>query len=298
MRGDNDMNETQENVYRKKSQAKEVWWRLKKNKSAMIGLAIICVLVLVAVFADVIADYDLKAITQNPSQRLLPPSSEHWFGTDDCGRDVFARIVHGARISLSIGVVTVLLSVLLGGIFGAVAGFYGGKVDGVIMRIMDTILCIPGTLLTLALAAALGPGTRNLLIAIAVSSVPGFTRVIRSAILPVLGQDFIEAARACGTRDWRIIVKHILPNAIGPIIVQATMAISTMIITTSALSYIGMGIDLPRPEWGAMLSEARDFMRTAPTLIIFPGVAIVLAALSFNLLGDGLRDALDPKLKN
>ena len=292
------MNETQENVYRKKSQAKEVWWRLKKNKSAMIGLAIICVLVLVAVFADVIADYDLKAITQNPSQRLLPPSSEHWFGTDDCGRDVFARIVHGARISLSIGVVTVLLSVLLGGIFGAVAGFYGGKVDGVIMRIMDTILCIPGTLLTLALAAALGPGTRNLLIAIAVSSVPGFTRVIRSAILPVLGQDFIEAARACGTRDWRIIVKHILPNAIGPIIVQATMAISTMIITTSALSYIGMGIDLPRPEWGAMLSEARDFMRTAPTLIIFPGVAIVLAALSFNLLGDGLRDALDPKLKN
>ena len=292
------MNETQENVYRKKSQAKEVWWRLKKNKSAMIGLAIICVLVLVAVFADVIADYDLKAITQNPSQRLLPPSNEHWFGTDDCGRDVFARIVHGARISLSIGVVTVLLSVLLGGIFGAVAGFYGGKVDSVIMRIMDTILCIPGTLLTLALAAALGPGTRNLLIAIAVSSVPGFTRVIRSAILPVLGQDFIEAARACGTRDWRIIVKHILPNAIGPIIVQATMAISTMIITTSALSYIGMGIDLPRPEWGAMLSEARDFMRTAPTLIIFPGVAIVLAALSFNLLGDGLRDALDPKLKN
>lgn len=292
------MSEKQKKVYKKKNQFKEVWRRLLKNKSAVAGMIIICILILVAVFADFIADYNLEAITNNASIRLQPPSSEHWFGTDSFGRDVFARIVHGARISLTIGVVTVLMSVLLGGLFGAVAGYYGGKVDGIIMRVMDTILCIPGTLLTLALVAALGTGTRNLLIAVAVSAVPGFTRVIRSAILPVLGQDFIEAARACGTRDWRIIMKHILPNAIGPIIVQATMGISSMIITTSALSYIGMGIDLPTPEWGAMLSEAKDFMRESPYLVIFPGMAIVLTALSFNLLGDGLRDALDPKLKD
>lgn len=284
--------------YKKNSQVKEIWKRMKKNKTAMIGLVIICIFVLLAIFADVIVDYEEMAITQNVKERLQPPNSVHWFGTDGYGRDVFARILHGSRVSLIIGLASTSISVIFGGLFGAMAGYYGGKIDSIIMRVMDTIMCIPPILLALAIVAALGPGIRNLLIAITVAQVPGFARVIRSVILSVAGQDFIEAAKACGTTDKRIILKHILPNAMGPIIVQATMSVSGMIITAAGLSFIGMGIQPPRPEWGAMLSESREYMRYAPYLVAFPGIAIVLAALSLNLLGDGLRDALDPRLKN
>lgn len=284
--------------YKKRSQGKEIWKRMKRNKAAMVGLTILCIFIFFAVFADVIANYEDMAITQNVKERLEPPSADHWFGTDVYGRDLFARIIHGARVSLTIGIGSTSISVVLGGLLGAMSGYYGGRIDNIIMRLMDTIMCIPAILLALAIVAALGPGIRNLLIAITVAQVPGFTRVIRSVILSVVDQDFIEAAKACGTRDSRIILKHILPNAMGPIIVQATMAVAGMIITAAGLSFVGMGIQPPRPEWGAMLSESREYMRHAPYLVAFPGIAIVLAALSLNLLGDGLRDALDPRLKN
>jgi peptide/nickel transport system permease protein len=197
-----------------------------------------------------------------------------------------------------IGLLTTILSVSIGCVFGAVAGYYGNKIDSIIMRFMDTVMAIPPILLALSIVAALGPSMRNLLIAMTVSSVPSFTRIIRSVIMSVVGQDFIEAAKCCGTSDARIIFKHILPNAIGPIIVQSTMSVASMIINAASLSFLGMGIQPPAPEWGAMLSESREFMRYYPHLVVIPGVAIVLAALSLNLLGDGLIDALDPRLKN
>lgn len=284
--------------YQKKSQLQEVIKRMKKNKSAMVGLAVLCILILFAIFADVITNYDAKAIHQNMQERLQAPNSGHWLGTDSFGRDVFARIIHGVRISLTIGLLTTGVSIIIGGMLGAIAGYYGGILDSIIMRITDTILCIPPILLALAIVASLGPGITNLIIAMTVSSVPGFTRVIRSTVLLVVGQEFIEAARACGTRDLRIILRHILPNAMGPIIVQGTMAVGVMIINTASLSFLGMGIQPPRPEWGAMLAESREYIRHAPYLVIIPGLTILLTALSLNLLGDGLRDALDPRLKD
>lgn len=284
--------------YKKKSQLQEVVKRMKKNKLAMVGLAILCLLILFAIFADIITNYEAKAIHQNMQERLQAPNSGHWFGTDSLGRDVFARIIHGVRISLTIGLLTTGVSIIVGVMLGAVAGYYGGILDSFIMRITDTILCIPPILLALAIVASLGPGITNLIIAMTVSSVPGFTRVIRSTVLLVVGQEFIEAARASGTKDLRIILRHILPNAMGPIIVQGTMAVGAMIINTASLSFLGMGIQPPRPEWGAMLAESREYIRHAPYLVIIPGLTILLTALSLNLLGDGLRDALDPRLKD
>ncbi len=282
----------------RRRKGRDIWRRIRKNKSAMVGLAVICVFVLAALFADQIADYDMKAISQNVASRLKAPSAAHWFGTDAYGRDVFARIVFGARTSLWIGLVTTLVSVAIATGFGAVAGYYGKAVDGVIMRVMDTIMAIPPVLLALAIVAALGPGMTNMVIAMTVSNVPGLTRVIRSVILSVVGQDYIEASRAGGSTDTRILLKHVVPNAMGPIIVQATMSVSSMIINAAALSFLGMGIQPPRPEWGAMLAESNEYMISSPYLVIIPGLAILLAALSINLFGDGLRDALDPKLKD
>jgi peptide/nickel transport system permease protein len=195
--------------YKKKSRLKSVWRSMKKSKTAMLGLVIISIFIILALFADVIADYDQEVITQNIANRLQAPSSEHWFGTDTYGRDIFARIVHGARVSLMIGLLTTILSVSIGCVFGAVAGYYGNKIDSIIMRFMDTVMAIPPILLALSIVAALGPSMRNLLIAMTVSSVPSFTRIIRSVIMSVVGQDFIEAAKCCGTSDVRIIFKHI-----------------------------------------------------------------------------------------
>lgn len=283
---------------RKKSQTLEIWKRMKKNKTAMVGLVIIVIVVLVAVFADFITNYDKMAIQQNADAILQSPSLHHWFGTDSFGRDEFARVIFGARVSLAIGLISTIISLAIGCFIGAASGYYGGKTDEIIMRILDMFMCIPGMLLMLAIVAALGPGLTNMMIAIVISMIPGFARVVRSVILSVIGDDFIEAAKACGTSDFRIIMVHILPNAMGPIIVQATMAISGMIMAGAGLSYIGMGIQPPRPEWGAMLADANNYMRQYPHLVIFPGLALVITSLSFNLLGDGLRDALDPKLKN
>jgi ABC-type dipeptide/oligopeptide/nickel transport systems, permease components len=280
------------------SKARSVWRQLRKNKSAMVGLAILALFILVAIFAGRLADYGKDAIAQNVAVRLQKPSAAHWFGTDAYGRDVFARIIFGARTSLYIGVVTTLTSIILATILGAIAAYYEGPVDGILMRLMDTIMAIPPVLLALAIVASLGPGLTNMVIAMTVSNVPGLARVIRSVILSVVHQDFIEAARACGTRDGRIILRHVIPNAMGPIIVQATMSVSSMIINAAALSFLGMGIQPPQPEWGAMLSESSEYMMTSPHLVIIPGLAILFAALSINLFGDGLRDALDPKLKD
>ncbi len=287
-----------EQDFKKRNQIGEVWRRMRKNKTAMLGLAVIIIFALLAIFAGFICDYDTMAIKQNVSIRLQTSSAEHWFGTDTYGRDVFARVIHGGRISLSVGFISVAISALIGGLLGATAGLYGGRADNMIMRFMDAIVSIPSMLLTLALVAALGHGIRNLLIAITIGQIPAFTRVVRASVLSVTGQDFVEAARSYGTGTFRIIYRHIIPNAIGPIIVQATMSIAGTILQISGLSFLGMGIEAPAPEWGSMLAEARPIMRSSPHLVIFPGMAIVLATLAMNLIGDGLRDALDPKLKD
>jgi len=278
-------------------QFKEFWRRLKKNYGAMIGLVILAGIFFCAVFANVIAD-EVLVVKQNASIRLQGPSAEHWFGTDVYGRDIFTRIVFGSRISLTIGIVAALSALLLGGTLGATAAFYGKKIDEVIMRVMDMLMAIPATLLALSIVAALGASMTNLLIAISFANMPSFARLVRSAVLSVVEMEYVEAARACGTSDLRIIFREIIPNAIGPIIVQTTQSISGMILEASGLSFIGMGVQVPNPEWGAMLSEAREYMRTYPYMIIFPGIFIILTALSFNLLGDGLTDSLDPRLKD
>ena len=296
------MNKTKTSVpaseRRKQSQAAEVWRRLRKSKTAMIGLVVLCMILLMAIFADVICDYDTMAVQQDSTNRLSPPSSEHWFGTDGYGRDIFARVVHGSRVSIAIGLAATVGSVLISGVLGSAAGYYGGKIDNLIMRITDMFMAIPSELLALAIVAALGPSIVNLLIAVTIARIPPFTRVIRSSILTVVDQEYVEAAEAAGASDFFIILRHILPNAMGPIIIQATMGVGRMILTAAGMSFIGMGVQPPQPEWGAMLAEGREFMRYSPYITIFPGAAIILTSLSLNLLGDGLRDALDPKLKN
>lgn len=284
--------------YKKRSQLSIIWNRLRKNKLAMLGLAILVVMVALAVCADWIADYDTNVTGMNMAERLQTPSAKHWFGTDSYGRDVFARIIHGSRLSLSLSIFAMLAAVTIGSIIGAIAGYYGGRVDDVLMRLMDILLAIPPMLMSISIVAALGHSMVNLMIALSLAYIPVFARVIRSSILTVKGQEFIEAAKACGTSNARIILRHIIPNAIGPIIVQATLAMGSTILIISSLSFMGMGIQPPQPEWGTMLYEGRDLIRTSPYLVIFPGIAIALAVLSLNLLGDGLRDALDPRMKN
>lgn len=284
--------------YKRRSQLGSVLYRLKKNKLAMLGLLLLVGMIIIAICADFIADYDKLVIGQNIKERLKTPSAEHWFGTDHFGRDIFARVVHGSRISLSLSIIAMIFAVAAGAIIGAVAGYYGGRTDDFIMRIMDILLSIPPMLMSISIVAALGQSMVNLLIALCISYVPVFARVIRSSILSVKGQEFIEAAKACGTSDARIILKHIIPNAIGPIIVQATLAMGAVILIISSLSFMGLGVKPPAPEWGTMLYEGRDFLRQAPYLTLFPGAVITIAVISLNLLGDGLRDALDPRLKD
>ena len=282
----------------KRSQLSIIWRRLRRDRMAMLGLAILIVMIILALLADFIADYDTAVIGMNMRERLQTPSRAHWFGTDGYGRDVFARIIHGSRLSLSLSILAMAAAVAIGSLIGAVAGYYGGRVDNLLMRFMDILLAIPPMLMSISIVAALGHSMVNLMIALSLAYIPVFARVIRSSILSVKGQEFVEAAKACGTSDARIILRHIVPNAIGPIIVQATLAMGSTILIISSLSFMGMGIQPPQPEWGTMLYEGRDLIRTSPYLVIFPGIAIALAVLSLNLLGDGLRDALDPRLKN
>lgn len=282
---------------KKRSQLAEIWRRLKKNKLAMVGLGILIVLVLFAIFANVIADYDDVAIQQNTAIRRQGPSASHWLGTDHLGRDIFARIIHGSRVSLLVGFVAVGFALVIGGILGAIAGFYGGRIDNTIMRIMDVFLAIPSILLAIAIVAALGGNLFNLMIAVGVSSIPRYARIVRASVITVKDEEFIEAARAIGATDSRIIRRHIIPNALAPVIVQGTLGVAGAILSTSGLAFIGLGIPKPQPEWGAMLSDGREFLRHAPHITTFPGIAIMITILSLNLLGDGFRDALDPRLK-
>ena len=282
---------------KKRSMAVEVWQRLVKNKMAMLGLAILVLLALCAIFADVIADYETKVVAQNIANRLKGPSAEHWFGTDEFGRDIFARMVHGSRVSLVVGLISVSVSLVAGGTLGAFAGFYGGGVDNVIMRVMDIFLAVPSILLAITIVAALGPNLVNVMLAIGISGTPGFARIVRAAVMSVKDQEFVEASRAIGASNATIIFREIIPNCLAPIIVQSTLSVASAILSTASLSFIGLGVQPPDPEWGAMLSSGRNFLRDAVHLTLFPGLAIVVTILALNLLGDGLRDALDTRLK-
>lgn len=285
-------------VPKKRSPWLEVWQRLKRNKMAMAGLFILSVIVLVALFADVIADYDTVVIAQNLKDRLQGPSAQYWLGTDEFGRDIFARIIHGARVSLMVGVLSVGIAIVVGGGLGAVAGYYGAKLDNTIMRIMDIFLAVPSILLAIAIVSALGANLINLMLAISISSIPTYARVVRASVLTIRDQEFVEAARAIGASDSRIIFRHIIPNALSPVIVQGALGVAGAILSTAGLSFIGLGIQPPEPEWGAMLAGGRQYLRHAWHVTTFPGVTIMLTILALNLLGDGLRDALDPRLKH
>lgn len=283
---------------KKRSQWGEVWRRLKRNKMALLGLGIIVGIIGIALFADIIANYDNVVIKQNLADRLQPPSAKYILGTDEFGRDIFARLIHGARVSLKVGVVAVSFSIAIGGTLGAFAGFYGGKLDNVIMRIMDIFLAVPSILLAIAIVSALGPNLFNLMIAISISSIPSYARIVRASVLSIRDQEYIEAAKAIGASDMRIIFRHIIPNSLAPVIVQGTLGVAGAILSTAGLSFIGLGIQPPAPEWGSMLSGGRQYLRYAWWVTTFPGVAIMITILSLNLLGDGLRDALDPRLKH
>jgi peptide/nickel transport system permease protein len=274
----------------------EAWRSFKKNKLALIGTFIVLFFIGVAVFAPVIAPSGIN--DQVLSNRLQPPSSKHWFGTDDFGRDIFSRVVYGARISLWVGFLSVLGSLVVGSLLGILAGYYGKWVDAIISRLFDIMLAFPSMLLAIGIVAVLGPSLRNALIAIAVINVPNFGRLIRSRVLSVKQEEYIMAAKAIGMSNSRILFVHVLPNSMAPIIVQGSLAIATAIIEAAALGFLGLGAEAPNPEWGKMLSDAKAFMIQAPWTMIFPGLAIMLTVLGFNLMGDGLRDALDPRMKN
>ena len=280
---------------KKQSQIKEIFKRFKRNRMAVFGLVVIILLILCALFPSVIAPYGYD--DQNLSEQFIAPCLAHPFGTDNFGRDILSRVIYGCRISLLIGLISVSISCVLGVILGCIAGYYGNKVDNLVMRFIDIMLAIPQMLLAMSIVAALGIGTENLILAIAIGSVPGYARIVRGSILSVKGQEFIEAARSIGASDFRIITRHIVPNCLAPIIVQATMSIASAILSTASMSFIGLGIEPPTPEWGSMLSAGRAYLRDHWFVVTFPGVAIMLTVFAFNLFGDGLRDALDPKLK-
>lgn len=282
---------------KKKSQFVEVWKRLCRNKTAVLGLVIVALLTLMAILSPILIDYETQVIKTNYSEALQAPSADHWFGTDEMGRDILLRVMYGSTVSLSIGVVTVAVSLTVGLILGAAAGYFGGKTDMIIMRIMDIFLAIPGTLLAICIVASLGNSIPNLVIAQAVSSIPTFSRVVRGAVITARDADYVEAARAIGAKDATIIFHEVLPNSLAPIIVQTTLQVASVILSIAGLSFIGLGIPAPRPEWGAMLSGARAYIRDYSYMCLFPGLAIMITILSLNLLGDGLRDALDPKLR-
>lgn len=282
---------------KKKSQFADTMRRLSRNRAAMVGLAILTLLCLVAVFADILYPYQLTVVKQNIRQRLQWPSVAHPFGTDEFGRDLLARVVHGTRVSLFISVIAVLFSLVSGGVLGAVAGYYGKRLDNVIMRFMDMLLAMPMILFAMVIVAALGPSTLNLVISLSISQIPTFARVVRGSVLTVKDSEYIEAARAIGEKDLSIIVNHILPNCMAPIIVQTTLRIAATITSAAALSFLGLGVQPPAPEWGALLSSGRTYIRDSSYLTMFPGLAIMMTILALNLLGDGLRDALDPRLR-
>ncbi|HEX6922203.1 MAG TPA: ABC transporter permease [Bacillales bacterium] len=268
--------------------------RLLKNRLAVVGLIIIVIQIFLAVFAGWVTEYD--PTKQSLANAELPPGSpEHWLGTDNYGRDLWSRLVFGARISLLVGFSTVILGLIGGVVLGLVAGYYP-RLDGVVMRIMDLMFAFPGILLAMLIIAILGTSLINVVIAISIWSVPTCARIVRGSVLSIKKQEYILAMKSLGANDFRILFKHVLPNCTAPIIVFATMQIATSVLSTSALSFIGLGAQPPTPEWGAMISEGLKYMFTAPHLVIIPGIAIMLVVFAFNVVGDGLRDALDPNM--
>ncbi|MET3576524.1 nickel transporter permease [Bhargavaea ullalensis] len=273
---------------------KGIWKRLRKNKSAVIGGGIVIFFILLAIFGPMLTGVDPNAT--DITNKNQPPSADHWFGTDNYGRDMFTRIIYGTKLTLIVGFLSVFIGGAVGVVFGIVSGYYGGWVDAVIMRIMDVLLAFPGILLALAIVSVLGGSLTNMIIAIGIFSVPAFARIVRGSALSVRKLEYIDAMKALGASDIRIIFKHILPNVTSPIIVQATLRIATAVLTASGLSFLGLGAQPPAPEWGAMLSAGRTYMHDAPHMVLIPGIMIVIVVLAFNIFGDGLRDALDPKM--
>lgn len=278
-----------------RSQGGEIWHRLTRSKTAMISLGFIVLLVFAVVFAPILTPYDFAGIDLRSALQF--PSWQHIMGTDQYGRDLFTRLLYGGRISLLVALTATAMSIVVGGLIGAAAGYFGGWFDTVAMRIMDVFMAIPGLLMAITVAAALGTGVFNTAIAVAISNIPSLSRIMRSSVLLLREQEYIEAATAFGSSDARIIRKHVIPNTLAPLIVQATLSIGNAILAIAGLSFIGLGIAPPTPEWGSILSNSMDQIMSFWPLIIFPGLMIALTMLAFNLLGDGLRDAMDPRLK-
>jgi peptide/nickel transport system permease protein len=277
------------------SPTKRAWIRLRRRKSAMVGLVIVVLVILAAIFAPLISPYD--PAQQSWSAVRKPPSMAHLFGTDEVGRDLLARVIYGARASLLAGLVSVGIAIAAGVPLGLIAGYAGGLVDGLISRLTDAMLACPFLILAIALAAFLGPSLSNAMIAIGITATPLFIRLTRGQVLAIKSEDYVEAARAIGNPPWRIVVRHILPNVMPQLLVQATLTVATAIIAEASLSFLGLGQQPPAPSWGSMLNAAQRFLVNAPWLAIWPGLAIMVTVLSFNLLGDGLRDALDPRAR-
>jgi peptide/nickel transport system permease protein len=271
--------------------------QLRKNKGAIIGLVLMLGIVSLALLAPVIFDYQEDVICMNIRERLQGPSAKHWFGTDDMGRDILARVVWGARYSVAVGVVAVLIALVLGATLGAAAGYIGGPFENIIMRLTDIFSSIPSVLMAIAVVSALGKSTANLMLAVGIASTAPFVRVARAAAMTVRAEEFIESARAIGMPEWQIVLLHVLPNCVSQIIVQATLRVGSAIISSAQLSFLGLGVPAPAPEWGSMLASGRAYIRGYSYMTLFPGLAIMVTVLSLNLIGDGLRDALDPKLK-
>jgi len=275
----------------------EIWHRLKKNKGAMIGLTLVLLIIAIALISSFAFDYDTQVINQNLVNRFQAPSAEHLFGTDDLGRDIMARVLYGARYSLMVGIVAVLIAIIIGVTLGCIAGYVGGPISEIIMRITDIFCSVPTILLAIAIVSAFGVSLTNLMVAVGITSAPQFVRIARASIMTVRNEEYVEAAKAIGMPNWKIVVVHMLPNCISPLIVQATQRVASAIISASSLSFLGLGVPQPAPEWGSMLSSGRNFIRDYSYMTFFPGLAIMLTVLAFNLLGDGVRDAIDPKLK-
>jgi len=280
-----------------RSLAQETWRRMLKNKGAVIGMIFMILLIIVALLAEFIYNYDTDIVAQSASSSFSAPSAAHIFGTDQFGRDIFARVLYGARYSLLIGCGSVAFGLLVGLLLGSLAGFYGGFIDNLVMRANDILYAIPNILIAVVIVSLLGTTPLSLLLALSISAASSFARIARAAVMQIRGQEYIESAYAMGLPTWKVILRHIIPNCLSPIIVQVTLAIGSNIIAASSLSFLGVGVAPPMPEWGAMLSDSRQYIRSAPWMCIFPGLAIVVTVLALNLMGDGLRDALDPKLK-
>jgi len=293
------MNETTtKSKYKKRSPSAEIFQRLSKNTGAIIGGVIVLIMITLALLSDVIYDYEADIVAQNMEERFIPPCWEHPFGTDNFGRDMLARIIYGARTSLPVGFVAVLVALVIGMILGAFAGYFGGVVENIIMRFMDIFAAVPFILMSIALISVMGASTFSLMLAVGVASVPNFTRITRAAVLTVRNQEFVESARSIGCTNTEIIFQHIVPNCLSPIIVQVSLTIGGAIIDAAGLSFLGLGVQPPTPEWGTLLSAGRNYIRDYSYLTLFPGLVIMITVIAFNMLGDGLRDAMDPKLKN